>query len=59
MEKIDSSKSLVKSNDVLVIAPTKGPNVSSATDSVEFDILQVEGMAEPFWTRNQGGKAHL
>ena len=36
MAKIDSSKSLVKSNEVLDIGSTKGPKASSAASSVEF-----------------------
>ena len=36
MAKIDSSKSLVKSNEVLDIGSTKGPKASSAARSVEF-----------------------
>ena len=39
MENIVSSKSLVKSNCVLEIGSTKGPNVSSAALKVRFDIL--------------------
>ena len=41
MENIDSSKSLVKSNEVLEIDSTNGPNVSSAALNVEFAIGQV------------------
>ena len=53
IEKIDSSKNLVKSNEVSVIELTKGPKVSSAALRVEFAILRVFQRQQWLWSMSR------